>query len=129
MKNSNIYKLDIIILLCITVLRFLSAKEIIPSVFFILLSILAAFYFFPIKLFLAKNEKPEMISNLLINATISIGIILYYSEQDYLKLIFLILNFGFIMYYAFSIFNKTPNKHSRLVILSHFIVISFMHYI
>jgi hypothetical protein len=126
MKNSNIYKLDIVILLIITALLFITTKGVIPSMYFVSASILVAFYFFPLKLFLVKNEKHEMVSNILINASISVGIVLYYSEQDYLKLIFLLLNFGFIMYYAFAIFNKTPNKYSRLLILSHFLIILFM---
>lgn len=55
MTKTNILKKDYILILILSVLYFLSVKNVIPTFAYLIIALVGSFYFFPIKLFLDKN--------------------------------------------------------------------------
>ncbi len=126
-NNIRNYELGLIIL-C-SVLLFFTINADFPHIFLTVTLSLSAFYFFPFKLLVIKNDiKAKMISDLLMCWSFSIVSVLSYVPINLLSFIFVLLNFIFMIYLYFFISDKqilTKGEY-RVMILFHFLVMGML---
>ena len=102
MKNTN-KNLEIIILLLITIMLFLTNKNILHKSIYTLIAVFSSLYFFPFKLFIYKiSDKISLYSSLFVSLILSLSIISIIIETkkiDNLFNILIIINSIFIRIY------------------------------
>jgi hypothetical protein len=119
MKNKNI--ISWVLIIFVFVLYFLTVKNIISSIIFLILTLIISFYFFPIKIILNKENENKLInglSNFFTSISITFLIFNYYVLENiifnYLGLILLLINFYFIYMYM---------KISKEYMITHLLLI------
>lgn len=114
MIKQDILKKDYILLLLLSVLHFLSVKNVIPNFTYLLIALIMSFYFFPIKLFLDKSlfTKPlkkktiKVFSYFIIgNIIVFSALLLYIDGPGFFKnalFIYGMLNLILLFYFYFT---------------------------
>lgn len=128
MNKIKFQKIDTTLLLIISLLLFLSIKTVLSSYFSVISIILLSFYFFPIKFITNKNiikSTLNLISDIIVSITLVLLIIAYYTNINNVLSLFAVINFIFLVYYAFKVYKNTEEGYfyNGSLIINHMILI------
>ncbi len=113
-----------IVLLCLLII-FLAKVEFVPNYILVPILLISSLYFFPTKLLLKKINKIELLSDILIFFSLNVSVLLLYTELKIISLIFVILNFLFLIGCVF-VFSERIKDTYRSLILIHFVIIGLV---
>lgn len=120
MKNILKNNIPLVVLI---ILVFLTVKANIPKVLPIISIIIVAFYYFPIKIITEKNDNTDIISNIIISASVGLLVVGLYSEYPTLFAIFGIINSIFMFY---LVFKGQEKKNYASTIIKHILTIALI---
>ncbi len=132
MKKLNIQLIENSLILFLSVLCFLAIKLVIPKYIVFIGLISLSFYFFPIKLLINKikeSSKLNLLSDIILSVSLALLIVGFYIENKMIISIFALLNFIFLIFFAFT-YNKSNNKLTfRKIIINHLLIIFLLQMI
>ncbi|HUH27995.1 hypothetical protein [Gelidibacter sp.] len=114
MASKTLLKKDYILVLLQSVMHFLTIKNVIPAVVFLVIAVLVSIYFFPVKLFLrneflSESNKKKVVLALsyfvISNIIILTALTVYLDSKGFLHtalLIYSIINLAFLLYFHFK---------------------------
>ncbi len=114
LNSKLIFKRDYLILPILSVMYFLTVKEVLPTTTYLISALLVSFYFFPIKLFLGselmkssnKRKIIVLLSYFVISNIVALTIVATYSvDFGFIRIAILIysfLNIAFLFYFHFT---------------------------
>lgn len=114
LNSKLIFKRDYLILPILSVMYFLTVKEVLPTTTYLISALLVSFYFFPIKLFLGielmkssnKRKIIVLLSYFVISNIVALTILAIYSvDFGFIRIAILIysfLNIAFLFYFHFT---------------------------
>ncbi len=129
MKTQYLKYTEISSLLILSVVFFLSIKNVLPNFVSIILILLISFYFVPIKLIIygkRGNYLLGLISDIIVFMSLPLLIVFIYLKNTAIIDIFTTINFLFLVFFVFK--NKNTSQHWKIV-LNHSIVIFLLELI
>ena len=122
MKNTN-KNLEIIILLLITIMLFLTNKNILHKSIYTLIAVFSSLYFFPFKLFIYKiSDKISLYSSLFVSLILSLSIISIIIETKKIDNLFNILIIINSIFIVFTLLNRQKYNIQKHDIINHLIL-------
>jgi len=111
-EHKSIFRFEKLSLLIVLILYALTIKNILPNILFVSYVLLLALYFFPIRLFVLKNEKTlEIVSSSVIVAwLLSIALVHFYVELSLILKVFLLAITLFNLFLVYRFYDKKDSK-------------------
>lgn len=128
MKKLNLERYENSILILLLILVFFTINSLIPKYISIFGIILLSFYFFPLKLIVNDFKwlsKLILFSEIIISISLALLILGFYLDNKLIISIFSLLNFIYLVFFAYKFENSKENSKSiyRKIIINHFLLI------